>query len=111
MDKQCNIDMPHLADNYKKKRTKGFSKTVCLICPSHGFIRGDHCPHCVPSNKSSFNINDESWVSGYYEHIDTHPIYIRDRKHLINECAKRNSVPRAFMKRNSQGKGITITKY
>ena len=33
-------------------------------------------------------------VEGWWEHIDTDPIYIRDKNHLKEECEKRGLAPR-----------------
>ena len=60
--------------------------------------------------RSDFMVNTERWVAGVYEHIAEEPIYIRDKQHLFAECDKRGVVPRAFMKRKSQGKGIEIRR-
>lgn len=53
-----------------------------------------------------------NWVEGWWENIDSKPIYIRDREHLKRVCQEvskrtgRTIIPKAFMKPASQGKGF-----
>ena len=54
----------------------------------------------------TFNVNTGNWVEGWYEHIDSKPIYIHNKKHLIHECNKRGLLAKAFMKPKSQGAGF-----
>ena len=36
------------------KATRG--KTIAMICPAHGFIKGDHCPQCREEANGNKNI-------------------------------------------------------
>ena len=64
-----------------------------------------HClnPECVAKLEAerpahSVNIsNPDATIAGWYEHIDTKPIYIESRKQLYNECAKRGLVAKTLM--------------
>jgi hypothetical protein len=76
-------------------------------------LNDDMCPRCgwwirfcKCEDNSIPHINTESWIEGWYEHIDTKPIYIRDKHQLIRECESRGLLARAFMKPKSRGKGF-----
>jgi hypothetical protein len=100
-----------LSPSVKKRDSIGSNRTtVALICPRHGYKKGDHCEECVESAQSTTAIHTHDWVRGYWEHIDKEPIYIESKEHLIHECEKRGVMPRAFMKPKSQGKGFEIAK-
>jgi len=109
--KQANIDIPHLADNYKSNSIKGNRKILSITCPSHGRFNMDHCPKCreeaINKNKSAA-YNSNNWVRGWWEHLDTNPIYIESKEHLIRECIKRGKIPKAFSGPKSRGKGIEL---
>lgn len=47
---------------------------------------------------------------GWYEHIDTNPIYIESKAHLRRECEKRDVIAKAIMKPKSQGKGYEMSR-
>lgn len=99
------------ASPHKRNATGSNRVTVAMICPCHGFVKADHCPKCAEQDeKSTVNIKTDEWVKGYWEHIDTKPIYIESKKQLFHECEKRGMMPRAFMKPKSQGKGFEIAK-
>lgn len=88
------------------KRTR-----VGLACSRHGYFSGDLvvCPKCVESRKNNKNlphIKSDSWVAGWWEHIDKEPIYIESKKHLIQECEKRGVYAKAFVHKKSQGRGL-----
>lgn len=91
-------------------------RRVGIACPKHGYFQHPSCPICE-SHKAACaeinapNINTESWVPGWYEHIDSKPIYIESKKHLIHECEKRGSFARAFVKPKSQGAGYEHKKH
>lgn len=109
--KQCRIDDPRTADNYKLNREPGRRRRIGYICPLHGYIRGSHCPDCADTNFGTLSINTGEWVKGWYEHIDTDPIYIESKDHLLSECAKRDLMPRAFIKhKSSAGKGLELKR-
>lgn len=78
------------------------------ICPKHGYKQGAKCDECVEMQEApqSPAIRTDSWIEGMWEHIDTKPIYIRNKQHLYEECTKRGQIPKAFMKPKSQGKGM-----
>ena len=101
---------PRIADNYNPKRTKGDRKTLALVCPKHGFIRGAYCPSCQETIQNTIHINTNEWVKGYYDNIDSQPIYIDSKEQLINECEKRGCYAKAFMKPKSQGKGYEMRR-
>ena len=96
---------PRIADNYKPKRTKGVRKRIGITCHKHGFILGDHCPECYQAVKQTMRVNTYDWVKGYWDGIDSEPIYIESKQQLIEECEKRGQYARAFMKPKSRGKG------
>ena len=99
---------PLTADNYKTHTTKGKRTTVGFICDKHGYISGDHCPHCAQEQPNqTLHINTGEWVKGWYEHIDKEPIYIESKRHLAYECEKRGLIARALAKPCSQGKGMS----
>ena len=85
---------------------------VSHICPKHGFQQGADCPECFQDSDvvEAPAIRTDSWVTGYWEHIDTKPIYIRDKQQLFDECAKRGQIPKAFMKPRSQGAGYELKR-
>jgi len=92
-----------VADNYKHHRPiKG--TIVAMVCKRHGFIRGSNCPECDPVTET-VNVRSESWIPGWYENITNQPVYIRDKRHLIDTCEKHGVLARALMKQKSQGKG------
>ena len=61
--------------------------------------------------ETSAALKTDSWVRGWWENIDTEPIYIHDKQHLINECEKRGVYARAFVKHNSQGRGLAHRRH
>ena len=69
------------------------------------------CPTCKGSVKrligSKFGFVKDSWVPGWYEHIDVNPIKIESKAHLKHECEKRGLYAKGISKRKSIGKGIT----
>ena len=83
-----------------------------MVCPKHGFVCGDHCPKCAEKEYSADTpyVKTDAWVKGYWEHIDSKPIYIESKAHLFHECEKRGVIPRAFMKPRSRGPGFEIAK-
>jgi hypothetical protein len=100
-----------LSPSVKKRDSIGGDRvTVALICPKHGFIKGDHCPQCLEEKKEIAAVHTHDWVKGWWEHIDKEPIYIESKEHLFKECEKRGVMPRAFMKPKSQGAGFEIAK-
>ena len=56
--------------------------------------------------ENTLMINTGEWAKGWYEHIDTNPVYIDSKAHLKRECEKRGLVARALAKHKSQGKGL-----
>lgn len=83
---------------------------IGVACPVHGYHRGTHCPECASGGKGNdgIHINTYDWVTkGDYEHIDPDNPHLRvgSKKELIEQCAKRGLIPKAFMKPKSQGKG------
>lgn len=86
--------------------------TVALICPKHGFVKGDHCPQCRkdPSKRAKFgaNIITDDWVKqGTFEHIDVNQPNMRfdSKKELIKACESRGLYAKALMKPKSRGRG------
>lgn len=63
-----------------------------------------------PSVSRGPGVSTYEWCKGWNEHIDVNPIYVESKEHYIRECKKRDIVPVPFMKRNSQGKGITFRR-
>lgn len=64
-----------------------------------------HCPQaeCIKKLEAerpqhSIHIsNPDAAVTGWYEHIDSKPIYIESRAQLYRECAKRGQQAKALM--------------
>lgn len=83
-------------------------KTVALICPSHGFVRGGVCPECAARREAEFGVGTDSWVEGWWDDLGPEPVYIHNRKHLIEECSKRGLAPRVLLKPKSQGRGLEM---
>jgi hypothetical protein len=101
------IDDPRVRDNYKATKVQGMRKCVALICPIHGFVKGEFCDECSKEAKTStINIHTHDWVKGWWDHIDREPIYIESKEHLRRECEKRGLMARALMKPKSQGHGF-----
>jgi hypothetical protein len=82
-------------------------KATSTCCPEHGWYKTvlgggttNWCPKCAdrPAPKKGVQVrNPDSAVTGWYEHIDTKPIYIESRAQLYRECAKRGLQARALM--------------
>ncbi len=73
-------------------------RVVGIICPSHGYIQGSYGPECTsPSPKRKLYINTSEWVKGWYEHIDSYPIYIESKRQLKEECDKRGMVAKSLL--------------
>jgi len=84
---------------------------VGFICSWHGYFKDNHCPVCKEEgNRLNAKFTTTNWVKGWYEHIDTNPIYIEDKSHLIRECKKRGVIPKAFSGPKSRGTGIEIKR-
>ena len=102
-----------LSSSPRKRNSIGSNrKVIAITCPKHGFVRGDHCPKCAEEGHSTDApyVKTDEWVKGYWEHIDSKPIYIESKAHLFHECEKRGVIPRAFMKPRSRGAGFEIAK-
>lgn len=79
------------------------------ICPRHGYKKGAECDECIKDETGEGPyVTNENLYKGWYEHIDKHPIYIRDKQHLKEECAKRGLMAKSLMKPKSQGKGYEM---
>lgn len=84
---------------------------VSHICPKHGYQEGADCPKCQEAAPvTSPAVHTDEWIPGWWEHIDTKPIYIESKKHLFAECEKRGHLPKAFMKPRSQGEGWELKR-
>lgn len=75
---------------------------------------GATCKKCGGLGSMVFSASDVkpkySWVRGWWDNIDTNPIFIEDKDHLLRECGKRNLVPKAFGKReDTTGGGVRIS--
>ena len=81
--------------------------TIGYACHAHGYFENDHCPVCKEKGlKYSTKTPGKDWSRGWYEHIDTEPIYIENKAHLARECDKRGLLAKGIMKSSSQGKGF-----
>lgn len=84
-------------------------KEVCNTCSAyHGYKFAAKDPDYMEDGVPA--IQTDSWVEGIWDDIDTKPIYIRDKKHLFQECEKRGHLPKAFMKPKSQGHGWELKR-
>jgi len=83
--------------------------TIGYACNTHGYFSNDHCPICrtkgINHSYDKARIHGDS-IKGWFEHIDTKPIYIESKAHLARECDKRGLLAKAIMKPKSQGKGF-----
>jgi len=60
---------------------------------------------------NKFSINPPGdWTVGVWEDLDINPIYIKDRKHLVNEMKKRKLFNPMLIKHKSQGAGYEFKK-
>jgi len=88
---------------WKYNVVHGKQKRVGIACDKHGYFSSPECPLCATATTGvPFGIKTDSWVTGWWEHIDKNPMYIRDKSHLIQECEKRGVLAKAFMKPHSQ---------
>ena len=89
-------------------RSFGATSRLCLHCREwyntpRGGGKVDYCekPECMKleaeSHVSSRPVTADEAVAGWYEHIDSKPIYIPDRKTLYRECMKRGLQAKALM--------------
>jgi len=65
--------------------------TLALLCPTHGFVRGDHCPHC----RTKEEVNAPSvhiFKPMVYTDICEEPLLIESKAQLKRECSKRGLV-------------------
>lgn len=77
----------------------------CATCSAYEGIKYER-DESVPDAAINVTVhNDDKWIEGYWEHIDSKPIYIHNKKQLFEECSKRGHLPKAFMKPRSQGPG------
>ena len=72
------------------------------MCGEHPgtWLKGDQpCPRCEEANvRPNFPmVNTGECYRGWYEHLDTKPIWIESKQHLYRECAKRGLSSRALM--------------
>jgi len=64
-------------------------KTIAMICPTHGFVRGDHCPECRNGNARK-GPNIQVFKPMVYEDICETPLLITSKRQLREECKKHN---------------------
>lgn len=60
--------------------------------------------------RKSVHYKSGDCYKGWYEHIDTEPIYIESKQHLRRECEKRGVLAKALLKPKSQGKGWEMSR-
>lgn len=100
-----------LSPSVKKRDKIGGNRTVvAIVCPSHGFVKADHCPKCREESNKTAAVHTHDWVKGVWTDIAPEPIYIESKEHLFRECEKRGVMPRAFMRPKSQGQGFEIAR-
>ena len=63
--------------------------TVALICPTHGYTEGSHCPECV-KDKAIKGPAVHIWKSMWFNDITDKPIYVESKRQLKQECKKHN---------------------
>lgn len=67
--------------------------TIALICNTHGFVKGDHCPEC--RKQMSLRVdgaNIQVFKPMVYTDICETPILITSKQHLRRECKKHNVI-------------------
>lgn len=67
----------------------------CPQCHKLNYKGSSQCVECscsigLPTSQQALAIH--SFASGYYEHIDEEPIYIKNRKQLLAETRRRGQV-------------------
>jgi hypothetical protein len=108
MAKIDNLLSPSL---HKRNDIGSDRQVISLICPKHGYVKGNYCPNCAEVQPNeAVAVHTHDWVKGVWEHIAPEPIKIESKEHLIRECEKRGVMPRAFMKPRSRGAGFEIAK-
>ncbi|KXH72802.1 MAG: hypothetical protein AM326_10980 [Candidatus Thorarchaeota archaeon SMTZ-45] len=71
------------------KKMKG--KTVSMICPKHGYKRMSECDECAKERETA-GPAVHIFKPMVYEDITDHPILIRSKKHLKEECKKHDVI-------------------
>lgn len=64
---------------------------VGIVCPIHGYVEGDHCPHCTKTlgeGGPSVQVFKPMW----YRDICEHPIWVTSKRQLKEECKKHNVI-------------------
>lgn len=82
---------------------------VALICPKHGYVSGESCPHCVSAVKGDpIHINTQDWVAKEtWSDVDPMQpnLKVSSKRELMEACERNGSYARAFLKPKSRGKG------
>lgn len=75
-------------------------------------VEGDFYGQAKHSIEGKRLARKKDWVSGWWEHIDKEPVFVRDKYELKKICLEvgrregRTIIPRAFAKVKSDGKGL-----
>ena len=71
-----------------RHRLKGM--TIAMVCPKHGFIRGDHCEEC----RQAIGVGPAVHIFKpmVYTDICATPLLIESKKQLKAECKKHNVI-------------------
>ena len=95
-----------ITDTYKQYHTPGRRTRIGTICAKHGYVYGQ-CGQCSgQSLQKAPNVHTKDHTVGWWDNIDTQPVYIESKDHLRHECDKRGLMPKAHSKRSSRGKGM-----
>lgn len=82
---------------------------IALVCPKHGYVKGETCPLCVKEVKGDpIRVNVGDWVTKEtWSDVDPKQPNLRvsSKRELIEACDRNGSYAKAFMKPKSQGKG------
>jgi len=71
-----------------RHRLKG--KTIAMVCPKHGFIKGDHCGECKQEVGEGAAIH--IFKPMMYTDICEEPLWIESKRQLKEECKKHNVI-------------------
>ncbi len=85
-------------------------RVIAHICPCHGYKANSECDECLHDRDRGEGpyVSNENLYKGWFEHIGRHPIYIRDKQHLKEECSKRGLLAKSLMKPKSIGSGYEM---
>jgi hypothetical protein len=69
----------------------GKGTIISITCPTHGFVRGDHCEKCR-EEKAYQGPTIQTFKPMVYTDICETPILITSKRQLKEECKKHNVI-------------------